>query len=162
MALAVHNQNSALIPGIRRVYYSGTSTILPGMPVCYNSDRTTDMDGVAVAAGTENNGRYMDVEDPKTANLVFFAGVIKPGSYGAKIGPAWLDIYTPNGQSMSVLTDQSCTNGTTALAIENGETVFKDASVGNVTVALAMDTIDRTGTDGLCLAKVYDSVTVAS
>jgi hypothetical protein len=161
MAIAVHNQNSALIPGIRRVYYSGTSTILEGMPVCYNSDRTTDMDGVTVAAGTENNGRFMDVEDPKTANLPFFAGTIKQGSYGAKTGPAWLDIYTPgSGQPMSILTDQSCTINSTFLAIKNGETVFTAVATGNLTVALAMDTIDRSGTDGLCLAKVYDAVVV--
>jgi hypothetical protein len=163
MANVGHNTNSAIIPGIRRVYYSGTSTILEGMPVCYNNDRTTDMDGNTVAAGTENNGRFMDVEDPITANLEFFAGVIREGSYGSKTGPAWIDILTPgSGQPISILTDTSCTNSTTALAIKTGETVFTAAGTGLVTVALAMDTIDRSGTDGLCLAKVYDSVTVAS
>lgn len=156
MAIAVHNQNSAVVAGIRRVYYSGTGTILEGMAVCYNSDRTTDMDGTTVAAGTTNNGRFMDVEDPKAANMRFFAGVVKAGSYGSTTGPAWLDIYTPNGESVTARGTDSFTNGE-KVYIAAGDSEITNVPQAGGFIGYAMDTIDRSTTEGLLLIKMLDT-----
>ena len=156
MANVGHDTNSALAPAIRRVYYSGTSTIYPGMAVCYNNDRTTDMDGTTVAAGTANNGRWMDVEDPKAANLKFFAGVVRNGSYGSVTGPAWLDIHTPNGQSVEARGTESFTNGE-AVYIAAGDSEITNVPQAGGLIGYAMDTIDRSSTEGLLLIKMLDT-----
>lgn len=152
MANVGHNTNATNASFKRRVYYSGSGTIVPGMALCYNSDITTDVDGTAIDAGTANNSRWMNVEDPKAANLQFFAGFVVAGNYGSTTGPVWLDIQAPNGQSIEARGTESFTNGEKVYIAAGTTTVTNVAQSGGF-VGYAMDTIDRSSTEGLVLIK---------
>ncbi|KKK79843.1 hypothetical protein LCGC14_2829430, partial [marine sediment metagenome] len=90
-----------------RVYYFGTSTIYEGMPVCYDNSTTNWFGGsvsngevtasTTTAEGSQNEGKYIRVENPNADNVSMFAGVVKKGGWVGKIGPRVLDIYIPNG-----------------------------------------------------------------
>jgi len=127
-----------------------TDTLKAGYVVCYNNDRTTDLRGTTVAAGTTNPARFLQVEKPKTANLKFVAGVVAPSGEGAVNGD-WVDIYELNGADIPVWTDQSCTNGTTLLAVTDGSYLLTAVGSANITLGLAKDTIDRSETNGFVL-----------
>lgn len=135
----------------KRVYYTGTSTIYEGMALCYDWDTTTSRRSLTtIAEGSQCDGKYMDVEDPATANLQWFAGVVADGTWIGSTGPKWLDIYVPNGAVVPVRTDQNCTVGVTVLGVANGNTSL---TVGGRPVAVALETVDRS-TDGITLAKL--------
>jgi len=155
-----------------RVYYEGVSTIYEGMPVCYNYDTTDNVLGYSkseggedarnqttkttTAEGYQNEGKFLRVENPATANLNWFAGVVAAGGYVGKVGPKWVDIYEPNGAIVPVRTNASCTVGATILGIGDGLQYFA-ISTGDddpMPVAVAEETVDRSGTTGLVLAKV--------
>lgn len=152
----------------QRVYYEGTSTIYEGMPVCYNQDTTTNIlgysksssaIGTTTAEGSQNEGKFLRVENPATANLAWFAGVVATSEYAGKTGPRWLDIYIPNGAIVPVRSYISSTVATNALAIMNGQQYLGNPNAGTTNgaaryVAVAMETVDRSSTAGLCLAKL--------
>jgi len=112
-----------------RVYYNDTSTIYEGMPVCYNYDTDVNWFGgsvadtgevtatTATADGSQNERRYIEVEDPTDNNLNSFAGVVKKGGWCGKSGARVLDIYVPNGAIVPVRCDVDTTEGVTILAI---------------------------------------------
>jgi hypothetical protein len=151
-----------------RVYYEASSTIYEGMPVCFNYDTTTNIlgwsdssgaKGTTTAEGYQNEGKFLRVEDPVTANLQWFAGVVAGNEYAGKTGPRWLDIYVPNGAIVPVRSYISSTVGVNALAIMNGTQYFgrPTAGMGNGAaryVAVAEETVNRSSTAGLCLAKL--------
>ncbi len=155
-----------------RVYYEGTSTIYEGMPVCYNYDTTTNVLGYSkseggedartqttkttTAEGYQNEGKFIRVENPATANLNWFAGVVAAGGYVGKVGPKWVDIYEPNGAIVPVRTNASCTVGATVLGIGDGLQYFAIVTGDDdpMPVAVAEETVDRSGTQGLVLAKI--------
>ena len=150
----------------KRVLYEGTSVIYQGMPVCYNYDTTDNIDGYDAASaaaqsttaeGNQNEGKYVRVEDPVTTNLAFFAGVVagtdKEGKTGD--GNTWIEIYIPNGAVVPVRTDASTTVGVTVLGIANGSTL---CASGGRAVAVAMETVDRSDTNGIVLAKLDQSI----
>lgn len=151
----------------KTVYYSGTSVIYEGMPVCYNYDTTTNINGwsdssaaigTTTAEGYQNEGKYIEVENPATANLMFFAGVVAAGKKIGATGPCWVDIYIP-GSVVPVRSYASTTVGQTALAIGNGLQYFGNptASMSNGSgrfIATAMETVNRASTAGICLAYV--------
>lgn len=158
-------------PALRkqRLYYTGTNTIYEGMPVCFDYDATTnvlgwDNDasqviGTTTDEGYQNEGKFLRVEDPVTANLPWFAGVVAAGGYVGKAGPKWVDVYAPNGAIVPIRTYVSSTVGVTAVAIMNGTQYFGNptAGMGNgaaAYVALCEETVDRSATAGLCLAKL--------
>jgi len=147
-----------------RVYYEGTSTLYEGMPVCYNFDTTDNWSGgsmtlgavtatTTTAEGSQNEGKYIRVEDPTTANLHAFAGVVAGGSkgIGTTTGLTAIDIYIPNGAIVPVRTDASTTVGVTVLGIANGSTL---CASGGAPVAIAWETVDRSSTNGITLAKL--------
>lgn len=158
-----------LDPKSRRitVYYEGTSTIREGMPLCYNFDTTTNWLGVesidftstastitestTTAEGYQNEGKFIRVEDPATANLKYLAGFVAGADHDGEDGPKALDIYIPNGAIVPVRTDASTTVGATALGIADGETLCIS---GGTSVALAWETVDRSSTNGIVLAKI--------
>lgn len=156
-------------PSLRktRVYYETASTIYEGMPVCYNYDTTTNIlgwDNDATQAlgsttdeGYQNEGKFLRVETPATANLNWFAGVVAAGGYVGKTGPKWVDIYEPNGAIVPVRTNASCTVGATVLGIGNGLQYMAVVTTGSspVPVAIVEETVDRSSTNGIVLAKVY-------
>lgn len=162
-----------LDPKSRRitVYYEGTSTIREGMPVCYNYDTTDNWLGVAsvdftttassvtesgtTAEGSQNEGKFIRVEDPVTANLEFFAGVVAGADHDGEAGPRAIDIYVPNGAIVPVRTDASTTVGVTVLGIANGSTL---CASGGRPVAIAMETDDLSTDNGAILAILDPSI----
>jgi len=153
----------------KRVLYEGTSTIYEGMPLCYNYDTTDNIDGydntdgagTTTDEGHQNEGKYNRVEDPSDDNIEFFAGVVagtdKHGVTGD--GATWLDIYAPNDAIVPVRTDANCTVGTTKLYLEGADLELGSigAEVGNASklVAIAMETVDRSSTAGVVLARLF-------
>jgi hypothetical protein len=155
-----------------RVYFVETSTtIYEGMPVCYEFDTTTNWHGGSMslgaitessttAEGSQNEGKYIRVELPDADNGHSFAGVVAKGSWcgtttGSGAGRV-LDIYVPNGAIVPVRTDLNCTIGRTVLAVESASvdlTVPLAASTARP-VAVAWETVDRSSTSGLVLAKL--------
>ncbi len=151
----------------KRVLYEGTSVVYQGMPVCYNYDTTNNIDGydagagaaqTTTAEGNQNEGKYVRVEDPVTANFDWFAGVVAGTEHEGKTGTGelWLEIYVPNGAIIPIRTDKNCTIGD-ALGISDASQVL-EAVTGDgdpLSCALCMETVDRSNTTGLVLAKLF-------
>lgn len=159
----------------KRVYYTESSTtIREGMPVCYEFDATENVLGYdrgaggdascqtspeTTAEGNQNEGKFMRVEDPDADNIGAFAGVVAGASYAGLTGPRWLDIYVPNGAVVPVRTNQNCVVGSTILAVHTGEQALTAPfEVAGRAVAVAWETVDRSSTDGICLAKLDDTM----
>jgi len=149
----------------KRVYYTESSTIYEGMPVNYEFDATTNVLGInkngntagsTTAEGYQNEGKFLRVENPDADNLPAFAGVVATGSNVGSIGPAWIDIFIPNGAIVPVRTDLNCTVGRTILAVESAsqELTVPLAAANAIPVAIALETVDRSSTSGICLAKL--------
>jgi hypothetical protein len=139
------------------------------MPVCYNNDTTDnilgwDNDasqaiGSTTGEGYQNEGKFMRVENPAATNLMWFAGVVAAGGYCGKVGPKWLDVYEPNGAIMPVHSSLSSTVGRTVFAIRPAAQTFTQplyaaSATACVVVGLAEETVDRSSTNGLCLARI--------
>lgn len=152
------------------VYYTETSTtIKQGMPVCYEFDATTNWLGASptdsvinpdpsttTAEGSQNEGKFIRVEDPDADNIQAFAGVVADGSWVGTTGAQRIEIFVPNGAIVPVYTDLSCTVGRTILAVESASsalTVPLAASTARP-VAVAQETVDRSSTSGIVLAKL--------
>jgi len=141
------------------VWYEGSDTIYEGSALCYNWDTTDNWMGVSsadltaetgtTAEGYQNEGKFIRVEKPATANLAHLAGFVV-GNASGFTGPGRVDIYVPNGAIVPVRTDLNCTIGTTVLGLVNAD---YDLSGGGRPVAIAQETVDR-GTAGIVLARV--------
>lgn len=158
-----------------RVRYlnASSNTIYEGMPLCYNYDTTTNWFGgsmsngavtasTTLTAGTPSTGsaKHIEVEDPSTTNLAWFAGVVAPGGWCGKADARQLDIYVPNGAIVPVRADISCTEGRTILCLEDSSQALTQLYSANYTsrpVAIAMETVDRS-TAGLILAKLDPNI----
>jgi hypothetical protein len=160
----------------KKVKYLDTSTIYEGMPVCYDFDATTNITGYSKSEGGEvdcqttptttdegyqNEAKYLVVEDPAAANLNWFAGVVASGSWCGTTGTGdkWIEIYIPNGAIVPVRTNANCTVGVTPLGVGTGgqyvELVTGDSDP--LPCALAEETVDRSSTAGLVLAKMFNT-----
>lgn len=151
------------------VYYEGTSTVQEGMPVCYNYDTTDNWSGWGAATfgatrteqgttaeGEQNEGKFIRVEDPATANFQWLAGYVKSGDWVGKAGPTQLDIYVPNGAIIPVRVYKNCSIGDT-VGLGNG-LLYLAAVTGDgdpLPCAQVMETVDRSSTAGLALCKVF-------
>lgn len=132
----------------KRVYYTGSDQLLEGYALCYDRDYGT--------ASESDIARAYRAEKPATANLKYFAGVVSEEDSG-RTGPCWVTIVEPEanpGRLVKVYTDQDCTLGTTQLAVKDADYALGAAGASTVTVATAMQTVDRSSTDGLCLAQL--------
>jgi len=152
----------------QRVYYTESSTIYEGMPVCYEFNATTNVlgyskssaaNGTTTAEGYQNEGKFLRVEDPDSDNIMFFAGVVATNECAGKTGPRWLDIYIPNGAIVPVRSYISSTVGINALALMSGTQYLGNPNAGMGDgaaryVAIAEETVNRSSTAGLCLAKL--------
>lgn len=152
-----------------RVYYEGSSTIYTGMPLCYNYDTTTNWfggtvsDGVVsatntTAEGSQNEGKYIRVEDVGNDGIMAFAGVVKKGGWCGRTGPRVLDVYVPNGAIVPVRSGIATTRQQTVFGILSGSDAFETAIYGtrSANCAIAMETnADTATTEGLCLAQLY-------
>jgi len=150
----------------KRVLYEGTSVIREGMPVCYNYDSTTNIDGydntdgegTTTDEGHQNEGKYNRVEDPTADNQEFFAGFVAGSDLAGVTGDGhqWLDIYVPNGAVVPVWTDKSIA-AKDRLYLEHGEVTLVNATQTGmgVCVAEAVETVDRSSTAGIVLARIH-------
>jgi len=132
----------------KRVYYTGGDQLLEGYCLCYDRDNGT--------ASDSDISRAYRVEKPATANLKYFAGVVSEEDSG-RTGPCWITIVEPEpcpGRLVNVYTDQDCTLGTTKLAVKDASYAAGAVGASNVTVATAMQTVDRSSTNGIVLAQM--------
>lgn len=150
----------------KRVFWrpvTDTTVLKVGQPVCYNSDavvdhkeRTSDpthlglTDDTYAQGAQDFTGRLFIVEEPLTANLHSFAGIVK--SLGPKAGADgdMIEIFVPNGAVLPCYIDASVTENATVLGIQNGEA---DLSYPGRPLGIAKETIDRT-TAGMCWVKI--------
>lgn len=148
----------------KRVYFEGTDTIYEGMALCYNQDTTTNVlgwskssnaKGTTTAEGYQNEGKFQRVELPSTTNLMFFAGVVAGTDEAGNAGPRWLDIYVPNGAIVPVRTNANCVIGQ-AVGLSDASGILGPVTGDGdpMAVAILMETVDRSGTTGLSLAKL--------
>jgi len=151
----------------KRVFWrpvTSTTILKVGQPVCYSSDsvldyqeRAADPTHLGLTADTyaegeqEFTGRLLVVEEPLTANLKAFAGVVK--SLGPKAGADgdMIEIWIPNGAVVPCYVAASVTNEVSILGIVNAGVSFIS---GGRAVGLAQETIDRSSTNGMCWGKI--------
>ena len=138
-----------------------TTVIKVGQPVCYNSDLAADYKerattpisgGTAYAEGAQNyNARLFVVEEPLTANLHSFAGIV--AQLGPKAGADGdlIKIYVPNGAVLPCWIDQSVAINSTILGIANADA---DLTAPGRPIGIAKETIDRGTDEGFCWVKV--------
>lgn len=161
---------------LKEVYWrpsDSSDEVLVGQPVCYNSDlaadykeRTTNPvddqaasnnSGTTYAEGAQTyDARIFVVERPSATNKYQFAGTVMAlgdanGADGDKI-----TIAVPNGAVVPVYTDASCTLDSTVLGISASDDDYQVCTNDGdpLGVAIAMETVDRSGTAGLCWARV--------
>lgn len=151
----------------KRVYWrpvTATTVIKVGQPICYNSDsvqdhkeRTADPAHLGLTQDTyaegeqEFTGRLFIVEEPLTANLHAWAGIVK--SLGPEAGGDgdMIEIWIPTeGAVVPVISDQNCTLDRTIIGIRNGEAA---TSYPGRPIGVALETKDRSTTDGLVWMK---------
>lgn len=153
------------------LYYEGSQTVREGMPLCYNNDTTTNWTSVDrnstagtydtdTPEGSQNEGKFIRVEDPAATNLMWFAGVVAEGSPGiGAAGPSVVDVFVPNGAIVPVRSSLSSTVGRTVFAIRPAVYTLTQPTYGGSTTAcvpvgIAEETVDRSSTNGLCLARL--------
>lgn len=147
---------------VRPVNYEGTDTIYEGYVFCFNQDTTTNKSGVnsgVTAEGSQNEGKYWYAEKPATANLKFLAGVVKGTGWAGKAGPGVVDVYEPNGAIVPVRGSSSFTIGEKVYITSASYAVNNE---GGVFVGYAMETIDRSTTNGLVLVQLKQPVEAAA
>jgi hypothetical protein len=134
----------------KRVYYIGTDVLQEGYCLCYDRDSNTGS-----SAGGADVARAVEVEKPAGDNLKYFAGVLADTDAG-KTGPCWIDLVEPSatGRLVKVFTDQNCTILTTRLALAAGTYAATAAGAATVTIATAMQTINRSAASGTVLAQL--------
>jgi hypothetical protein len=153
---------------------TATTVVKIGQPVCYNSDlaadykerTTTPVDanaasnntGTVYAEGAQTyNARIFVVEEPAAGNLHQFAGtVLELGSKSGADGDK-LKIAVPNGAVVPVYTDANCTLDSTVLGVSSGSASYQIVTGDGdpLAVAVAMETVNRSGTNGLAWARVF-------
>jgi hypothetical protein len=144
-------------------YNSGSEavTISKGLGLCYNYDWAESGHDLW-AADKPAKKRAQMVEKPASGNKLWFAGwAVQDYTIGAGETKA-IHIYEP-GSVCQILTDQNCTVGTTYLQVEyDPDTGYAGALNGAASFpysrgsALALQTVNRSGTAGLVLAKTFD------
>ena len=154
-------------PKAKRVtaYYEGSNTIYEGMILHYNHDTTDNWSGIDRADGSEsstttegsqNEGRWIRLEEPSNANRRFPAGVVAKGSPGiGAAGPSLVDIYALNGAMVPVFTDRSVTINDKAYVELATNHVINEGTGDGPCIGYFVETIDRS-TAGLALCKLQD------
>jgi len=159
---------SEIVAFKKRVLYEGTDTIYEGMALCYNQDTTDNILGydkgagghpeaqttpTTTAEGYQNEGKFLRVEKPAAANIPFFAGVVAPGSWCGTTGDGAtdLDIFIPNGAIVPVRGTDSFTIGD-PIYLAAADYEFTNVPQVGGYCGVAMETVDRSSTEGLLLA----------
>lgn len=137
------------------VYYTGTETVSTGYAFCYDRDYGT--------AASADVARAYKVEKPATANLKFFAGVLAEESSG-KTGPCWLTIIEPKAAPGCICSAYTYANSTilvTKLGPTNGQWYLAAASSANPAAAIAMQTLNTSGTAALTQVQLEGVASLA-
>lgn len=145
----------------KTVWYAGTSTLKEGNLVCYDNDDTNAPVTASTTpnATTERNVRGRRVVNPATAVLGGFAGVVSAQSAGIT-GPAFIEIIVPRKSDVCfIFSNINATKNSSLIGITNaggltGVTVA-DSTINVDLVAIAMETVDRSGTNGLILSRFF-------
>jgi len=146
------------------VWYEGTGTLKTGEVLCYDDDDTNAP--VALPAGSltvpptsailPRNLRGREVKDPATAILYAVAGVVAAESSGLT-GPGWVTLIVPRkGDAVTLFTNGNCTKGTTVLGAADATrtaSVVTDSGYNLPALAICLQTVDRSSTNGTVLAK---------
>jgi hypothetical protein len=165
MAVNVMMGNNAQHVRKKRVYYEGSDTLYEGYALCYNYDTTQNILGWDkgdsklsdyTADGNQNEGKFIRVEKPATANFPFFAGVVTP-KFAGRTGPCWVEVAVPNGAIVNCWTDKSVT-AKNMLYLENAQYTIITTAVAGGCVGMATETIDRSSTAGIAQMKLIDSL----
>ncbi len=172
MALSVAQFGTEVQRMRKRVYYEGSDSIKEGMALSYNYDTTTNILGYSRSEGGEvdcqttptttddgylNEGKFLRAEKPTTTNAPFLAGVVASGPWCGTTGPKWLEIYVPNGAIVPVYTDRSIT-ALDNVYVENAQYTLINS--GTWQCGTFAETVDRSGTAGLVLARLTTPVKV--
>ena len=173
MPMQVSQGNESLVQ-VKEVIFTPstvTDTVKGGYGVCYNYDALIDYQGftstepqfsksaVTYVEGAQDfNARYAVVEKPAASNLNSFAGIVHPDSDGAGLG-AVIKIFVPVNGVVPVYTDLDCVNGQTLFALNSASYVLTTPVYGGSSspfrvVGVAVETISRVTTSGLCWARI--------
>jgi hypothetical protein len=129
---------------LKSVYYEGTDAIKKGYVLCFNQDTVLDLtDGATIAEGAMCNGRYLRVEKPATANIPYGFVIAMEN----KTGPCNIVVAEPDGHAVQVFSDANVTIGDLLYA-QNAS--YKAGATGVAAIGKALETIDRSVTNGLC------------
>jgi len=129
------------------VMYEGSDTLLNGYALCSNSDYGT--------AANEVRERMTRAEKPAAGNIHRFLGVVVGLGSGGKPGPCQVQLARPAGCLSQVYTSANCTIDSTWLYLQLDSYIL--GVCGPVRVAQAAQTVNRSSTNGLCLARLMDT-----
>lgn len=153
--MSLRQSNASQDVDTKVVYYGGTATLREGDAMAYDTDDTNAP--ITSTTLDRKNLRGRRVVDPATAVLGGYAGAVAPSSAGV-VGPAFIEIIEPRKGDFAFLwTNVNCTKNSTVLGITNagGRTHVShaDATLNVDMVAVAMQTVDRSSTNGTVLAR---------
>jgi hypothetical protein len=146
-------------------FYNSTGssiTLKEGEAVAYDSDDTA---APVTPSATQDAriARGRQVTTPATANLGGYAGAVARSSAGKVIAAGdrqTIDVVKPRkGDVVLLFTNVNCTKNSSLLGITNagGRThvTIADATVNVDLVAIALQTVDRSSTNGTVLARFF-------
>lgn len=141
----------------KMVYYTGTDSLLSGYALCYDRDNITATRlavSTVLVAALESFARHSFVEKPASGNLDDFAGFVVDGP---KTGPCFVEIVEPDSvpRSFPVFTEENCTIDSTLLALKPGSYILGGVGGEGPIVAKAIQTIDRSSTNGTVQALIF-------
>ncbi len=155
---------------MKRVFFPGTDTLRTGYALCYDRDNITAdargaglhggatelANGADLTAGYRNYERHTNVEKPTVTNRQWFAGVVAPSSDG-HTGPTWVDIVEPSAvmRSVEAFCEESTTINATQLTVKAGTYALGGIADGGPIVAEALQTLDRSSTNGLIQVGLF-------
>ena len=135
----------------KRVWYSGSDQLSIGQAVCYDRDYGT--------AATREMGRAWQVEKPSAANIMHFAGIVTTVNSRGVAG--MIEIIEPIGPTLAdVFTNASVVVDATDLFLVPGSYILQ--TTGGRRIARAMQTVDRSTTNGIALARLFPVAEVQS
>lgn len=131
------------------VWYETNAALKEGEAVCYNQDYGT---------ATAFDGRRLNrVETPSVTNAQWFAGVAAR-EYAAVSGGQFIEIFLP-GSICNVWSGASTTINVSFLTFDVTSTFegfFRYEGLPGVGSAVPLQTVDRSSTAGLCMARLME------
>ena len=138
----------------KKVFFTGSDALRAGYAVCYDRDNATatNASGTTLTLAYESYARHRFVEKPSTSNVRWFAGIVTQ-DYPANSNGQYINIVVPTNSIVNLFSAANATANTTKLSVTPGAYTF-GAGTGPI-VAEAVQTVDRSSTNGLCQAIMY-------